>query len=370
VKKILLIYIIFFHRIILSAQTPVATASSFNPIIKFKGLLHSRYEYSMTDSVDVLGKYSADPLKSNFRLRRAEIRSDIKLNDHWSGVIRLGLTELKTTGTSFGRVIELAYFEYKYRDEFYIRGGQFKEPLELDELTSPEDLRMIDRGSTSRMFVNNYWASYQPGLMVFGTFMKEKRALNYYAGVFNGSDRSISYDNNSGKNYVGRLEFYPAKGFRLAVNGELGSIEKNVTGNAVGGDLSIIKNLGDNIHYILEGEYLTGTNLLNYVASTDSIKDVNNFQMTGYFGQGLLRFDVNNSWLKTFEIGGKYEVADPLSTDDENDFRTITGGIGFIFLPDNDARLQLNVVHTNYQKEIEALQKNNNMLIAQLQLKI
>ncbi|MBA2407597.1 MAG: hypothetical protein H0V65_06350, partial [Chitinophagales bacterium] len=51
-------------------------------------------------------------------------------------------------------------------------------------------------------------------------------------------------------------------------------------------------------------------------------------------------------------------------------FRTITGGIGFIFLPDNDARLQMNMVHTNYQKEIEALQKNNNMLIAQLQLKI
>ncbi len=71
------------------------------------------------------------------------------------------MTELKTTSTAFGKVIELAYFEYRYIDEFAIRGGQFKEPLELDELTSHEDLRMIDRGSTSRMFSNNYWASYR-----------------------------------------------------------------------------------------------------------------------------------------------------------------------------------------------------------------
>jgi hypothetical protein len=280
------------------------------------------------------------------------------------------LTELKATGVAYGKVIELAYFEYKYRDELSIRGGQFKIPLELDELTSPEDLRMIDRGSTSRMFSNNYWASYQPGLMVLGTFMKETRPLNYYAAVFNGSDRSVTFDNNSGKNYAGRLEFYPVKGIRLAVNGELGTIKKDVTGNAVGGDVSIIKNLGDDIQYIIEGEYLTGTNLLSFVASSDTFKSIIDFRMTGYFAQGLIRMDIDKSWLKTFEIGGKYELVDALLSDDEEDYSTITGGIGFIFLPDNDARLQFNMVHTNYRKEIDQLQKNNNMFIAQLQLKI
>src|SRR5262245_29475185 len=91
----------------------IAQDGTFNPTIKMKGLIHARYEASLTDSVDVNGKYAEDPLRSNFRLRRVEIRSDIKLNEHWSGVIRVQLPELKSTGATFGRVIELAYFEYK-----------------------------------------------------------------------------------------------------------------------------------------------------------------------------------------------------------------------------------------------------------------
>ncbi len=75
--------------------------------------------------------------------------------------------------------------------------------------------------------------------MVFGTFMKQSTPLNYYAGVFNGGDRSVSYDNNSGKNYAGRLEFYTPTGIRLGVNGELGFITEDVTGNTYCGKLRI-----------------------------------------------------------------------------------------------------------------------------------
>src|SRR5207244_468705 len=137
-----------------------APASGFNPTIKFKGLVHARYEMSGTDSVDAQGHFNADPLKSNFRLRRIELRSDIKLNEHWSGVIRVQLPELKTSAFTTGKVIELAYFEYNWVDQLSIRGGQFKVPFELDELTSHEDLRMIDRGTTDKIFVNNFLASY------------------------------------------------------------------------------------------------------------------------------------------------------------------------------------------------------------------
>ncbi len=88
-KKALLSYLVIFQVIVVFAQDNNTTSTSFNPTIKFKGLIHARYEYSLTDSIDVQGRYAADPLQSNFRLRRAEIRTDIKLNDHWSGVIRV-----------------------------------------------------------------------------------------------------------------------------------------------------------------------------------------------------------------------------------------------------------------------------------------
>lgn len=345
-------------------------ASAFNPTIKMKGLVHARYESSLTDSVDVNGKFAADPVQSNFRLRRVELRADIKLNDHWSGVIRVQLPELKSAGATYGKVIELAYFEYKYADQFSIRGGQMKEPFELDELTSHEDLRMIDRGPTSRMFVNNYYSSYQPGLMVFGTFLKKTTPLSYYAGVFNGSDRAVNTDINNGKNFVGRIEFTPIKTLRLGVNAQATGIDKGITGNAEGADVSLQQPLGDKLLMILEGEYVAGNNILSYGSSSDSTKDITNFRMSGYFGQVLFRYGINMPGLQTFEFGGRYEHTDPLESNNQDDYNTITGGIGFIFLPDNDVRLQLNVVHTDYSTEIDGSQKNNNMFVAQLQLKI
>ncbi|MCY7409346.1 MAG: OprO/OprP family phosphate-selective porin [Chitinophagales bacterium] len=350
------------------AQSNTSTGSTFNPAIKVKGLIHTRYEQSFTDSVDVQGKFNADPVQSNFRIRRLELRADITLNEHWSGVIRIQIPDFKTSTP--GKAMELAYFEYKYNDQFKVRGGQFKAPMELDELTSHEDLRMIDRGTLSKLWLNNYYTSYQPGLMVFGTFLKDKTPLSYYAGVFNGSDRGVAYDINSQKNFAGRLEFTPVKGLRLAVNGQTAGIDKGITGGTAGADISFIHDLSSKLNLIVEGEYISGTNVVNYSSSTDTAKELNNFKMAGYFGQALLRIKLEKPWCKTFEIGGKYENTDPSNFNENDAYSTITGGIGLIFLPDNDARLQLNVVQTNYEKEIAGSQKNNTMFVAQLQLKI
>jgi hypothetical protein len=229
---------------------------------------------------------------------------------------------------------------------------------------------MIDRGTTSRLWVNNYYASYQPGLMVLGTFNKDKMPLSYYAGVFNGSDRSVAYDNNSQKNFVGRLEFTPVKGLRLGVAGQTAGIDKSITGGSGAFDISFIHDLTSKLNLIVEGEYISGTNVINYSSSSDTAKTIGDFKMTGYFGQALLRIKTASKFCKVFEVGGKYENTDPSNLNSNDAYSTITGGIGFIFLPDNDARLQLNIVQTNYEKEIAGSQKNNLMFVAQLQLKI
>jgi hypothetical protein len=342
--------------------------SSFNPTIKFKGLVHARFENSLTDSVDVTGKFNANPTQSNFQIRRLELRADIALNQRWSGVIRIQFPALKTANP--GAALELAYFQWKLNDMFLIRGGQMKVPYELDELTSHEDLRMIDRGTTSRLLTSNSLSSYQPGLMIQGTFMKETTPLTYYAGVFNGSDRSVITDKNTAKNFVGRVEFNPVKSLRLAVNAESAPFGTDASGGSAGGDVSWIQKLNDKLQLIVEGEYIGGTNISSYNSSSDSAKEVKDYALTGYFGQALLRIKLDQPWCRTFEAGGKFEHTDPTEKSDLDAFNTITGGIGFIFLPDNDARLQLNVIQTNYEEEITGVQKNNLMLVMQLQLKI
>ncbi|HMU68907.1 MAG TPA: porin [Chitinophagales bacterium] len=362
-KTFFALTLLFATQQFVQAQT---TEQAFSPSIKVKALIHSRFEASLTDSIDVAGKYFANPVTTNFRMRRIELRTDIKLNDKFSGVVRVQLPELK--GSSVGKVIELAYMDYKYNDMLNVRFGQFKSPFELDEQTSHEDLRMIDRGPTSVMFVNNSLASYQPGAMVFGTFMKSKTPLSYYLAFVNGSNRAVNNDDNSQKNIVGRLEFVPIKGVKIGANAQQ-IYTKDTSGLSYGGDLSIIRDLNDKMKLIVEGEYITGYQVNDFNADTTGL-EIGDYTMGGYFGQVLLRSELNKSWCKTFEVGGKYEHTDPNTTVDDNAFNTITGGIGFIFTPDNMARLQLNIVHTDYEKTITpGGLMAANMFVTQFQLK-
>ena len=245
-----------------------------------------------------------------------------------------------------------------------------KLPYELDELTSHEDLRMIDRGPTSRLISSNSLSSYQPGVMIQGTFMKDQTPLSYYAGVFNGSDRTVTYDKNTAKDVVGRVEYNPIKALRLGLNAQYAPFGTDVNGGSAGADVSLLQPLNDKLFLIVEGEYIGGTNIGSYNNSSDSVKEVSDYEMSGYFGQALFRIKSNVSWCQTFEVGGRFEHTDPTKISETDSYNTITGGIGFIFLPDNDARLQLNLVQTTYQDEIPAKQLNNLMFVMQMQLKI
>lgn len=365
-KHLALIVLIAACSIPAIGQT-ITPVPAFSPTIKVKALVHSRFEASLTDSIDVQNKFSADPLTTNFRMRRVEIRADVKLNDKFSGVVRVQLPELK--GTNYGRLIELAYMEYKHNNYLQLRAGQFKMPYELDELTSHEDLRMIDRGTTSVLFVNNSLSSYQPGVMLFGNLLKNEAALNYYLAVANGSNRAVNYDDNSQKNIVGRLEFSPNKALRFGANAQ-NIYVKDTSGLSYGADISLQQPIGDKYKLIVEGEYIQGINTTPFIADTNGLL-IEDFNMTGYFAQALLKIDINKSWCKTLEFGGKYENTDPNTTINDNDYTTITGNIGFTFLPENTARLQLNIINTNWASAVSPGGITSaNMFVAQFQLKI
>ena len=70
---------------------------------------------------------------------------------------------------------------------------------------------------------------------------------------------------------------------------------------------------------------------------------IDDYTMGGYFGQALFKIDIDKPWCKTFEVGGKFENTDPNTfvSNNNNDYTTITGNIGFTFLPDNMAHYSL-----------------------------
>lgn len=371
-KNLALLFLFCCFAANINAQSSAET-ETFAPTIKVKGLIQSRFEASLTDSINVLNRYSENPVANNFRIRRAEIRTDIKLNEHFSGVARIQLPELE--GNNVGRTVELAYMEFKLNKLFSVRAGQFKMPFELDELTSHEDLRMIDRGTTRDILVANNLASYQSGVMVFGTFMSDKTPLNYYLAVGNGSNRNVVIDDNTQKNVVLRLDYSLIKSLTIGANIQNISTQNQNT-NSYGADLSFQKKITPKMKLILEGEYIQGINIASF---TSAIADdtvgaeyfINDFTLNGYFAQALLKLDVNKHWCNVFEIGGKFENTDPNTLIESNAYSTVTGDIAFTFTPNNTARLQLNLIHSNWESAISPGGiDQSNIFIAQFQLKI
>ncbi|MFI5172365.1 MAG: porin [Chitinophagales bacterium] len=364
----LLFFIISLSALKINAQT--TEAEKFIPSIKWQLIMQNRFEASLTDSMDVQNKYSADPTKVNFRIRRMAIRTDISLTNKLTGVVRVQLPELKMATTP-GKAIELAYANYKFSDGFQIRAGQFLVPFVLDEFTPYDNLRMIDRGPNSILFVNSNLASYQPGIMFLGNLLNDKTPLGYFIGVVNGSDRSVPYDNNSAKNIFARIEFTPVKGIKLGVADQMIGLYDE-SGNAYSADLSISKKISSKTLLLIEGEYLTGTNVSAYSADTSSTKEIADFNMGGYQGLVLLKFETEKKWCKMFEVGGKFEQTDPNMSVDNNGFSTITGDIAFNFLEENKARLQLNIIHTTWESTITAASDiaAADMFVMQFQIKI
>ena len=98
---------------------------------------------------------------------------------------------------------------------------------------------------------------------------------------------------------------------------------------------------------------------------------INDYVLDGYFAQALLKFSINKPWCKIFEVGGKFENTDPNTIIESNAYSTITGNIGFVFLAENIARLQLNLIHTNWETAFSPGGiDQSNIFVAQFQLKI
>jgi phosphate-selective porin OprO/OprP len=117
---------------------------------------------------------------------------------------------------SDSRPLQDAYLDFGFLPELRLRGGQFKVPFSLEELTSSRHIDFVERS-----LVNELAPAYDTGVMVYGNFAQD--AVSYFLGGFNGSGRNND-DNNSDKDLAARLVLAPfrastnfwLKGFQLA----------------------------------------------------------------------------------------------------------------------------------------------------------
>jgi phosphate-selective porin OprO/OprP len=111
-----------------------------------------------------------------------------------------------------------AYLEVRLLPELRVRGGQFKAPFSLEELTSDLYIDFVERS-----LINALVPSYDVGAMASGTFAQGM--VTYFLGVFNGAGQNRA-DTNSDKDLAFRLAFAPfrtsdsrwLKGLHLAGN--------------------------------------------------------------------------------------------------------------------------------------------------------
>jgi phosphate-selective porin OprO and OprP len=121
------------------------------------------------------------------------------------------------------------YIDLKFLPEIGLRGGQYKQPFSLEELTSDLFIDTIERS-----MVNELVPSRDVGVMLQGQLFD--RILGYSVAVFNGAGINAS-DTNNEKNVAARFTVAPfrntdnywLKGLNIGFGGTWGDEDNNLS---------------------------------------------------------------------------------------------------------------------------------------------
>lgn len=317
-------------------------------------------------------------IKDRFRIRRARINVsgdyaeefDFKLEGEFSQSDTT-LTVRDATGrtlassstrTAFGGTDLFA--NWHRFPELNVKVGQYKAPFGLEQLTSDTKLFTSERSLVTTALT----PERQIGVMLWGKplatlWSEQKDLLSYSVGVFNGTGRNITTNDNNEFIYVGRVEVMAMKSKILNqdASGKLGAngfSSRDDAGNNVSG---VLRESSDgslagfslpsaaertaygfdaSVHvgpFDFVGEYLSeriGTRTVNGLAPLFT-----GFRADGYYLQ--------SSYFvlpKKLQLVTKWESFDPgqLAGDD---IHSITAGVNY-YIKGDDIKLLANYIHT------------------------
>lgn len=183
---------------------PFFKSTDGNFQVELGGQLQADFDAAEADTRTLTGSR----LGSQFLIRRARLGVEGRFFQWINFKIEADFTD--------SQPLRDGYLELVLLPELRLRGGQFKEPFSLEELTSSKHIDFVERS-----LVNELAPSYDRGVMVHGNLMQG--VASYFVGGFNGSGQNTA-DNNSDKDLAARLVLAPfkasnnfwLKGFQIA----------------------------------------------------------------------------------------------------------------------------------------------------------
>jgi hypothetical protein len=162
--------------------------------------------------------------KSNFRIRRAEI----KLNGKTSSELRYflsidpskNLKEGVIEKTNDNKILQDVGIEYSFNSEWKVTIGQFKAPNTVESFTSTAELLLPERAIQSRNFGNNR--------QIGALFTFENTKIKIRSMISNGG-RANTIDENSSKDLHGRVDFNPIENLSLGAFGTYADSKQSTT---------------------------------------------------------------------------------------------------------------------------------------------
>lgn len=308
---------------------------------------------------------------TRFYLRRARLNAAATFRENFEARVEAEFAGTLSEANAMRAQLTDGYVQWKPRDEFYARAGQFKTPYGFEQLASDPRLFTIERSlGNDRLTLNR-----QIGTQVGGD-PADKR-VNYAFGAFNGTSVNSSSNDNSKFTLAGRLgaiPLAPAKGttgprLALGINGYL-SDDDQLSGQP--GEFKFNTSTNKTADNIFAGERAGW--------GADAQFSLNRFELwTEYLGS---RYEPDNevpadqidaeAWYvqaafylvqDKLQAVAKYDTFDP-NTDADNDCTdTWTLGLNY-YIRGNDLKLQLNYLNS----DIEDRDVTDEKLIARVQV--
>src|SRR5881227_4080090 len=160
------------------------------------------------------GRFGLTALKDRFRLRRARINLTGEFAEQFDFKVEGDFENgdgINSSRTAFSATD--IFINWHQLPEAQIKIGQWKAPFGLEQITPDTTLFTIERSLPTGAIT----PERQIGIQLWGKpftnlWPDEKDLLTYYFGVFNGSGRNTTLNDNNNFMTVGRLELMPFKG--------------------------------------------------------------------------------------------------------------------------------------------------------------
>ncbi len=384
-------------------QPVVAVAAASEAKLTLGGFIQGQIEAGDVPAFEGRFQPASGEIKDRFRIRRARInvtgdyaeQFDFKLEGEFTQS-DVGFTVRDAEGATLGSNSNRTAFggtdlfaNWHRYPELNVKVGQYKAPFGLEQLTPDTKLFTTERSLVSTALT----PERQIGVMLWGKpltnlWPEQKDLLSYSVGVFNGTGRNITTNDNNEFMYVGRLEVMALKSKMLGQEvgvkfGANGLSSRDDAGNTISsalrensdGSLSSfsLASAGERTAYGFDasvrvgpfdfvGEYLServGTRTVNGIAPLFT-----GFRADGYYLQGSY-FVIP----KKLQLVTKWESFNPDQLADD-DIHSITAGLNY-YLKGDDIKLLANYIHTwsDFREGNPALEHSEfDQVIVRLQL--